>query len=110
MNLPSWPVHSVIPPANFVYREDCYHLSALLPSADSAPVRAEQLDSIFRAFAEKRQPRTKELVRGARAQGERRVVTGGEDACEQRDRAIMASWKDERAIEEKYDSLFREPF
>lgn len=68
------------------------------------------LERIFKAFAEKRQPKTSLLVKGARAQGERRVVTTGPNDCRKRDEAVAASWKDVDAIAAKYDSLCREPF
>ena len=57
-----------------------------------------------------RQPRTAALVKGARAQGERRVVTGGPAACEERDEILREQWKDEAALEAKFDSLLMEPF
>lgn len=96
-----------------VHREDCYHLSTLLPVVDStasSAISTKELTKVFQAFAEKRQPRTAALVRGARANGERRVVTGGAVACRERDEAVKEGWLDEKAVEAKYDYLFREPF
>lgn len=75
----------------------------------------EQLDStelakIFAGFAALRQPRTAELVRGARKQGENRVVDGGAEACEQRDERLRRKWDDKDAVNARYDFLLREPF
>lgn len=80
--------------------EDCYHLSEALPDlaktststpededADARrphPLADFDLEQIFAAYARKRQPRTAALVRGARAAGERRVVTSGGGDCEVR--------------------------
>jgi hypothetical protein len=50
------------------------------------------------------------LVRGARAQGENRVVDGGAEACLERDHRLRKNWQDEKAVEAKYDALFREPY
>lgn len=66
-------------------------------------------ETIFRPFAEKRQPRTSLLVKGARIQGDRRVTTGAK-ACTERDEAIIASYKDRSVIVNKFDGLLREPF
>lgn len=66
-------------------------------------------ETIFRPFAEKRQPRTSLLVKGARIQGDRRV-TAGDEACKQRDDAIIASYQDRSVIADKFDGLLREPF
>ena len=66
-------------------------------------------ETIFRPFAEKRQPRTSLLVKGARAQGDRRVAAGAE-ACKQREEAIVASYQDPSVIADKFDGLLREPF
>jgi salicylate hydroxylase len=68
------------------------------------------LTQIFAAFAEKRQPRTAALVKGARAQGERRVVVGGPAACKERDELIRQQWIDEAALEARFDALLKEPF
>ena len=94
-------------------REDCFHLSRLLPDVNEArplPISTQDLTAVFRTFAEMRQPRTAALVKGARAQGERRVVIGGPKACEERDEILRAQWKDETALETKLDALLREPF
>lgn len=93
--------------------EDCYHLSQALPDLttnsqvdDIGP----HLQEIFAAFAQKRQPRTSTLVRGARVIGNKRVVTGGKQDCEIRDQNVIAEWKDTEAVVAKYDALCREPF
>lgn len=96
--------------------EDCYHLSEALPdvSLDDSQGVAEDLKArlpgIFQAYAEKRQPRTSALVKGARTQGQLRVVTDGPEACETRNEKVAAAWKDLPAIAAKYDALCREPF
>lgn len=98
-------------PAN-CSREDCFHLSHGLP--DSTELRRKvdsaALEDVFREFASKRSSRTASLVKGARANGERRVVTGGREACDLRDRDISLAWSDSEVLAAKYDSLFREPF
>ncbi|KAF5681268.1 monooxygenase FAD-binding protein [Fusarium heterosporum] len=98
--------------------EDCFHLSHSMPFLDAESeehCKALQIlesnfgDKVFRPFAEKRQPRTSLLVKGARAQGNRRV-TSGIEACRQRDSDIRASFKDSKALSAKFDNLLREPF
>lgn len=64
---------------------------------------------IFRPFAEKRQPRTSLLVKGARTQGDKRVASGAE-ACRQRDSDIATAYTDPAAILARFDFLLREPF
>ncbi|KAF8858840.1 monooxygenase FAD-binding protein [Acephala macrosclerotiorum] len=92
--------------------EDCYHLAKLLPDfvGDTAILLdAENLKIVFLEFAEKRQPRTAAMVKGARAQGERRVVDG-EEACKARDEALRSGWKDVKGVEDKWEGLLKEPF
>lgn len=93
-------------------REDCYHLATFLPevSPEISTLLKQNLAQIFQKFAVKRQPRTSKLVKDARAQGERRVVTGGSAACLERDEAVRKGWLEVEAIGAKYDNLFREPF
>lgn len=93
-------------------REDCFHLATLLPeiSSDRSMVPKEDLAQIFQKFAAKRQPRTSKLVKSARTQGERRVVTGGYAACLERDETVRKGWLEGDATVTKYDDLFREPF
>lgn len=67
-------------------------------------------ESVFRPFAEKRQPRTSVLVKGARAVGEMRVAVGSEKGRE-RDEAVAKSYEaDAAAIVAKFENLLREPF
>lgn len=85
----------------------------MLPNYDrtsQTPTSTETLNTVFRAFAEKRQPRTAALVKGARVAGERRVVDAGPAACEERDEILRQQWKDETVTEARYDELLREPF
>ena len=85
----------------------------MLPDYDRSsprPVSTQALTAVFRTFAEKRQPRTAALVKGARVQGERRVVDAGPVACEERDEILRQQWNDEAVTEAKYDELLREPF
>lgn len=96
--------------------EDCYHLNEALPDVSSDNNQSIQEDlkarlpEIFQAYAEKRQPRTSALVKGARTQGQLRVVTDGPEACKLRNEKVAAAWKDLTAVAAKYDGLCREPF
>ncbi|KFY80935.1 hypothetical protein V499_00268 [Pseudogymnoascus sp. VKM F-103] len=93
--------------------EDCYHLSQMLPTFDhesDADISVEDLQRVFNQFSTLRQPRTAALVKGARAQGSMRVISGGIAACEERDKVLSKGWEDEAAVEVKYDSLFKETF
>lgn len=108
-------MHPIVCPAEAdnLTRESCYHLARLLPAIDSAsstPISTRDLSAIFRAFAKKRQPRTAALVKGARVQGERRVVDAGPTACDERDEILRQQWKDEAGIAAKYEELLSEPF
>lgn len=66
-------------------------------------------DAVFKPFAEKRQPRTSTLVKGARAQGDSRVAAGSE-AGRERDEAVRKSFEDPAVIEAKFRNLLAEPF
>jgi salicylate hydroxylase len=66
-------------------------------------------ETIFKPYAEKRQPRTSNLVKGARAQGERRVLVDPE-LCRSRDEQIAAGWKDADGVAARYDGLLCEPY
>jgi len=91
------------------YREDCYHLSKLLPEFKSERIlSSEQLTQIFATLAEKRRPRTAALVKGARARGEDRVVEA--NACDGRDQRLRLGWGDDDSLALKYDYLLKEPF
>lgn len=99
-------------------REDCFHLSHALPYLDSQSPSYQNdiqklettLVEIFRAYAEKRQPRTSALVKGARAQGKQRVITTGPEDCKRRDQQLAKACSDEAALAAAYDALLREPF
>lgn len=93
--------------------EDCYHLARLLPDFESSnedTLTSQALKEIFGTFAKLRQPRTAALVKGARSQGENRVVDGGREACAERDERLRKGWADEEAVLKKYDMLLKEPF
>lgn len=55
-----------------------------------------------------REQRTSELVRGARAIGEIRVV--GREECERRDEGLRRVWMHREAVEEKWRGLLSGPF
>ncbi|PIL33910.1 hypothetical protein GSI_03616 [Ganoderma sinense ZZ0214-1] len=69
--------------------EDCYHLTRLLlaHNPSGAPPSTALLETIFTEFEGPRIARTSELVKGARQQGELRVVDGAE-ACKKRNEVI----------------------
>lgn len=97
--------------------EDCFHLSHAFPDltganerATSASVALPALRKIFADFANKRAARTALLVKGARANGERRVVTGGFKEVQRRNEDIRQAWSDSETLTSKYDALFSEPF
>ncbi|KAF3069286.1 3-hydroxybenzoate 6-hydroxylase 1 [Trichoderma lentiforme] len=101
--------------------EDCYHLSTALPNLSTEAQdedykrNLEELgsslsESIFRPFAEKRQPRTSILVKGARALGEKRVAVGPEKGRE-RDEAVAQSYQGAaEAVVAKFEGLLSQPF
>ena len=104
-------------------REDCYHLSTMLPNLAPNSQHEDGIDkslnilrssslseSVFRPFAEKRQPRTSMLVKGARAQGEVRVAVGRKKGRE-RDEMIAKSYEgDAAAVVAKFENLLKQPF
>lgn len=71
---------------------------------------SDVLIKTFKSFANLRKPRTAALVKGARAQGESRVIDGGLESCLTRDERLRKGWTDEKSVEGKYDALFREPY
>jgi salicylate hydroxylase len=91
--------------------EDCWVLADLLPDVGGREkgIGSQILRVAFENFAGVRAPRTEMLVRGARAQGERRVVGGGEEG-RRRDEGLRMGWKDIRALEKKWDALLSGPF
>jgi salicylate hydroxylase len=103
----------------FTNREDCYHLSSALPDVSSdnkdyqknlAALGSSLSEAIFHPFAEKRQPRTSVLVKGARAVGEKRVAVGAEKG-RARDEAVAQSYEgDAAAVVAKFEGLLNQPF
>jgi len=84
--------------------EDVYHLTHILDqyNADRKPLETAILDKVFAEYETLRIARTSVLVRGARAQGELRVVIGAE-ACKSRNDAYRKSM--ENGAEEQYNQL-----
>jgi salicylate hydroxylase len=76
-----------------------YNPSASQPST-------ELLSQVFTDYQDLRLPRTSELVKGARRQGEARVVEGI-DACRARNEAVRAGFNDDAA---KRAELLSGPF
>ncbi|KAI1323720.1 hypothetical protein F5Y16DRAFT_424761 [Xylariaceae sp. FL0255] len=91
--------------------EDSYHLSQALPDlTGGAEATAIDFEDAFEAFAQKRQPRTSHLVKGARANGERRVKTNPKE-CAERDEALRIEWRDQETLLAGFDELFlHQPF
>lgn len=88
-------------------------MAQLLPDFDnafSAPMSTQALMRVFAVFANKRQPRTAALVKGARVEGGRRVVVGGSVACKERDDLVRRRWIDEAALDSRFDPILKEPF
>ena len=69
--------------------EDCYHLTRLLlaHNPSGAQPSTALLETIFTEFEGPRIVRTSELVKGARARGDLRVVSGVE-ACKTRNAIV----------------------
>lgn len=88
--------------------EDCWHLSQLLPDADG-DTSTKALNEAFLKYAEKRQPRTAMMVKGARAQGQMRV-TFGKEACLKRNEIVKNMWADKEGVKARFSGLFKEPF
>lgn len=90
--------------------EDVYHLVRLLtvhnPSA--APPPTTLLETIFSEYEQLRIARTSELVRGARRQGDVRVVSD-EAACRARNEAVKAVYVDESFLG-RWLEFFTHPF
>ncbi|KAG2034169.1 hypothetical protein BDR03DRAFT_1093926 [Suillus americanus] len=90
--------------------EDIYHFMRLLrkhnPSAGQ--LSTELLLRVFTDYQDLRLLRTSELVRGARQQGELRVVEGV-DACRARDEAIRTRLNDDAAWKAR-DEMWSGPF
>ncbi|KAH7888621.1 hypothetical protein F5I97DRAFT_1925141 [Phlebopus sp. FC_14] len=90
--------------------EDIYHLVRLLKKYNSSASQpsTEVLDLIFSEYKDIRLPRTAELVRRARQQGENRVVHGIE-ACIKRNEMVKAAFGDE-GTRKGYEELLSGPF
>ncbi|TDZ16656.1 3-hydroxybenzoate 6-hydroxylase 1 [Colletotrichum orbiculare MAFF 240422] len=89
--------------------EDCYYLTKDLPIFDvSRPLSSSQLTGIFKAYAERQQPHTSALVKGARAVGDARVAAP--EFCPRRDEAIAQSMADRSLLQAKFDSMYSRPF
>ncbi|KAH9832255.1 uncharacterized protein C8Q71DRAFT_778149 [Rhodofomes roseus] len=90
--------------------EDIYHLVRLLgkhnPSA--APPSPELLNAVFSEYEQLRFARTSELVKGARKQGDLRVLQG-EEACRARNESLKAMWADEN-FTQNWLQFFEHPF
>ncbi|KAG1753021.1 hypothetical protein EDB19DRAFT_981046 [Suillus lakei] len=86
--------------------EDIYHIMRLLkkynPSAGQPST--ELLSQVFTDYQDLRLPRTSELVRGARQQGEARVIEGT-DACRARNETIRAGTNNDAARMANYELL-----
>ena len=91
--------------------EDTYHLVRLLikHNPKASPPSTELLSTIFSEYEGIRIPRTAELVKGARKQGEVRVVDGVE-ACLARNEMVRKMWQDDEELLEASDYLLSGPF
>ncbi|PCH43569.1 FAD/NAD(P)-binding domain-containing protein [Wolfiporia cocos MD-104 SS10] len=91
--------------------EDIYYLVLQLTrhNAAAAPPSTALLGTIFAAYEAARVERTSVLVRGARKQGENRVVQGVE-ACRARDREVREAWADADATLAGYLQLYGQPW
>ncbi|KAF6824482.1 hypothetical protein CPLU01_10839 [Colletotrichum plurivorum] len=89
--------------------EDCYYLTKEIPDFDPAkPLSTAQLTEAFKAYAEKQQPHTSLLVKGARAVGNARVAAP--EFCAQRDAAVAKSMADRPGLQAKFDFTYSRPF
>ncbi|KAI0688032.1 hypothetical protein BC835DRAFT_1408199 [Cytidiella melzeri] len=79
--------------------EDVDMLADLLEkhNPSSAPPSTETLETVFTEMEAERIPRSSALVKGARRQGEARVVSGV-DACLKRNQQFREIWKDEESV------------
>lgn len=89
--------------------EDCYYLTTEIPDYDeNKTLSTSELQQIFKSFAEKQQPHTSILVKGARAVGNLRVAP--RESCAQRDAAITRSMADRASLQAKFDFTHSRPF
>ena len=78
--------------------------------AAPAPVPSnETLANAFEAYTDKRLERSSVLVRGARVQGEIRLVHGV-DACTVRNNKVRAMWRDQGAMVQGYAAVWKGSF
>jgi len=91
--------------------EDTYHLVRLLVkhNPQASPPSTELLSTIFTEYEAIRIPRTAELVKGARKQGEVRVVDGV-DACLARNEIIRKNWEDDEKALGLFEYVLNGPF
>lgn len=91
--------------------EDTYHLIRLLVKHNpkASPPSTELLSNVFRDYEGIRIPRTAELVKGARKQGEVRVVDGVE-ACLARNEVVRKIWEEDEQVLNALDYLLSGPF
>ncbi|KAH9920085.1 uncharacterized protein B0H18DRAFT_1025880 [Fomitopsis serialis] len=99
--LRSWHKGRVVLLGDAAHPTSPHNPSAAAPSA-------ELLSTIFSEYEQLRIARTSELVKGARKQGEVRVVQG-EAACKARDESLKAVYADEDFLQ-NWLQLFRHPF
>lgn len=69
----------------------------------------ETLTAVFEAYTAKRLVRTSALVKGARVQGELRLVHGV-DACVARNNKVRAIWHDSGAMIKGYAAVWKGSF
>ena len=97
--------------------EDCYHLTRLLlaHNPSGTPPSTALLETIFTEFEGIRIARTSELVKGAREQGNLRVVSGVE-ACKRRNEVIIEKFGgatgpgDNAGVVPQFKHLIEHPF
>ncbi|KAI0790637.1 hypothetical protein C8Q75DRAFT_95567 [Abortiporus biennis] len=88
--------------------EDCNLLTQLLEqkNPEAAEPSTEILEKIFTEYEKARIPRSAEMVKGARQQGEQRVMEGV-DACKQRNDRIRSIYKDDESIGKMYEKTLK---
>ncbi|KAL0936839.1 salicylate hydroxylase [Colletotrichum truncatum] len=89
--------------------EDCYYLTKELPDFNAKhALPTSLLTESFKAYADKQQPHTSTLVKGARALGLARVAAP--EYCDKRDQAIAQSMGDRAGLQAKFDFTYSRPF
>jgi len=91
--------------------EDIYHLVRLLVkhNPEALPPSTELLSTVFTDYEGIRIPRTADLVRGARKQGELRVVDGV-DPCLARNKIIKQMWGNDEKVLDASEYVLSGPF